>query len=319
MKNYKIAIVGLGSIGKRHLINLGKIARENQMSFSIDLIRSQRRYDDIESDYLRLVNNIYFYDDNFADDYYDVIFITNPTFLHYDTIKKFSSKTKHMFIEKPVFHDCGLSLDELNLKENSVYYVACPLRYSSIIEYLKNSIVGREKIYSVRIICSSYLPDWRPNVDYRKIYSSYRDKGGGVVLDLIHEWDYACYLFGYPKHVSCMRGKYSHLEIDSDDLAVYLAEYDNMLLEIHLDYFGRKALRQIDVLTEEETITADIINGKIDFLKEGKTISFSETKDDFYLKELKYFFDVLEGKKENMNSIYNAVKVLKIALEGNAK
>ena len=93
--------------------------------------------------------------------------------------------------------------------------------------------------YCARVICSSYLPDWRPGVDYRTVYSAHKALGGGVTIDLIHEWDYLVDLFGVPQQLYNFKGTYSDLEIDSDDLSVYIAKYPTLLAEVHLDYFGR--------------------------------------------------------------------------------
>ena len=54
-------------------------------------------------------------------------------------------------------------------------------------------------------------------------------------------------LFGPPLACYNFKGTYSHLEIDSDDLSVYIARYPNMLAEIHLDYFGRTYRRSIEL------------------------------------------------------------------------
>ncbi len=67
--------------------------------------------------------------------------------------------------------------------------------------------------------------------------------GGGVSIDLIHELDYLCYLFGLPQRVRLEKGKYSSLEIDSDDLALYQLAYPDKLAQIYLDYFGVSARR----------------------------------------------------------------------------
>lgn len=76
---------------------------------------------------------------------YDLIFITNPTSLHYDMINKVVRKTKHMFIEKPVFDSCDYNVESIERKQNGIYYVACPLRHKSILKYVKEQIVSRKK------------------------------------------------------------------------------------------------------------------------------------------------------------------------------
>lgn len=314
MNHYKIAIVGLGSIGSRHLLNTSRILTEKKISYSIDLIR-RNKSKDMSEELNQLIDNVYYAYEEVPNDY-DVIFITNPTHLHYQTIKSYIPKTKNMFIEKPVFDDINLSIENLILKDNGIYYVACPLRYTDVIQYVKNEI-DLSKIYSARVICSSYLPDWRPSVDYRNTYSAHIDEGGGVSIDLIHEWDYIQYLFGEPEKVHNLRGKFSNLEIDSDDLSLYIAKYENMMVEVHLDYFGRRTIREIQLFTDEDTIVADIANSEIRYLNSGKSLSFKESRNDFQRKEISHFFDVIEGKEENQNDIKTAMRTLKIAKEGN--
>ena len=145
----------------------------------------------------------------------------------------------------------------------------------------------------MRSISSSYLPEWRPGVDYRKTYSAHRDMGGGVSIDLIHEWDYLTFLFGMPEKIFSIIGKKSQLEIDSDDYAIYISEYKNMIAELHLDYFGRKTIREIQIFTKKDTIVGDIANNKIIFLNKGRTIDFCEERDDFQKREMIYFLNAI--------------------------
>lgn len=312
-RSYKIGIVGLGSIGTRHLNNIVSVLQVRGYAYTIDLIRSNKgKAPDREIE--MKINNTY-YSFGEVPNNYDVIFVTNPTNLHYNTIKQFAPKTRHMFIEKPVFDKFYPSIEELPLKKDGIYYVACPLRYTGVLQFLKENF-DFKKVYCARVICSSFLPDWRPNVDYRSTYSASKDLGGGVSIDLIHEWDYIYYLFGKPEQLFNIRGKFSNLEIDSDDLSLYLAKYKNMAIEVHLDYFGRKPIREIQLFTAEDTIVGDLINSKVHYLNSGKTVSFKETRNDFQQREIEYFFDILEGKKVNHNDIPTALNTLKIAKEG---
>ncbi|WP_330949266.1 Gfo/Idh/MocA family protein [Virgibacillus sp. MG-45] len=312
---YKIGLVGLGSIGTRHLHNIVSVLQERNHAFSIDLFRSGKGKE-LDEQIQRNITNVYYSSEQAANDY-DVIFITNPTHLHFSTIAQYVPKTKHMFIEKPVFDQTDLSLEALSLKNDSIYYVACPLRYTDVIQYLKEWTEKEgQHIYSARVISSSYLPEWRPGVDYRTTYSAHKNQGGGVSIDLIHEWDYLHYLFGKPEQVFHIQGTFSHLEIDSDDLSLYIARYRNMAVEVHLDYFGREPIREVQLFTREDTIVGDLLQSEVRFLKSGKTVSFHESRNDFQRKEIEYFFDVIEGKKQNENDIVRAMETLKIVKEG---
>lgn len=165
------------------------------------------------------------------------------------------------------------------------------------------------------MVSASYLPEWRPGTDYRKTYSASKELGGGVSIDLIHEWDYITYLLGLPGSVKSLIRKVSSLEINSDDIAVYIADYENCLVELHLDYFTRETIRRIEITTEEGLITADLVGQTIRY-PGNRVLSFDNERDSFQRRELEYFLDVLEGKEENTNDLEHALRVLAIA-EGN--
>lgn len=304
MDQLKVCFVGIGSIAKRHIRNLRSICNDRGISLTIDALR--RNLKQVDG-----VDRIYTSVAELSIDY-DVIFITNPTDLHLETLKVLQEHGKHFFIEKPV-----VTIEQINeakqfsLKPNSVYYVAAPLRYNAIIQWVKDN-VDLADVISVRAISSSYLPDWRPGQDYRQTYSAHKDMGGGVSIDLIHEWDYLTYLFGWPERVLGMIGKKSSLEIDSDDYAIYIAEYENMIAELHLDYFGRKSIREIEIFMKEDTIIGDIVGNKINYLKSGESISFKEKRDDYQKKELNYFLDMIIGEVDKENGFQHGIEVLEL-------
>lgn len=299
----KICFIGIGSIAKRHISNFKEIADKEGISLQIDAVRrkeSKGLSDEIDSVY-------YSYEDLPND--YDVIFITNPTEFHIDTLKKVAGKSKNFFIEKPLTSMRKIN-DALKFvpEPDALYYVACPLRYTAVIQYLKK-YVGENRIVGARCISSSYLPEWRTGVDYRDTYSAHKELGGGVSVDLIHEWDYLKFLFGNPQKVIYASSKKSSLEIDCEDTALYIAEYKDKFVELHLDYFGRKTVREIMLFTEEETVIGDLTNSRVTFLKSGKVIDFKENRNDFQKNELYHFLGLIK-KRISDNGIADAYKTI---------
>lgn len=304
MEKLKVCFVGVGSIAKRHIRNLKKICEDRRIILQIDAYRRNQ----IATSY---VDYVYTAVEEIPNDY-DVIFITNPTEMHLETLKRVHEKGKNFFIEKPVVSLAQLNAAEsFRIRDDAIYYVASPLRYNSVIQWIKNNISPMD-IISVRSISSSYLPDWRPGQDYRAIYSAHKDMGGGVSIDLIHEWDYLTYLFGWPEKIYSLMGKKSDLEIDSDDFAIYIAEYKDKIVELHLDYFGRKTLREIQLFTKNETIIGDIANNRICFLGKGYEIDFHEERDDFQKRELNYFLNTICGEEIADEGYHHGINVLKL-------
>lgn len=309
MKHYNIAFVGMGSIGKRHLSNVCEYIIGKGNTYTIDLYRSSMNHK-LPENVIDKVENQYLYNEEIKKDY-DIVFITNPTSMHLETALRFRNHTKSFFIEKPVFSDIFVETKDVELLDEIPSYVACPLRYNSVLQYVKQN-VNISDVCSVRAISSSYLPDWRPNIDYRQTYSAHKELGGGVDVDLIHEWDYLTWIFGMPTECYGIAGQYSNLEIDSNDTALYVARNQSMTFELHLDYFGRQTQRTLDIFTCEDTISCDIVSGKITYQKAGKTILFNNERNVFQKREIEHFFDIVEGRVENDSSVAHGMKILRL-------
>lgn len=294
MNKLKICFIGIGSIAKRHIKNLISICQEKEISIQIDALRRKNSVNyNIEGFQF---NTIFYEYDEIPSDY-DVIFITNPTEYHIEALERVHNKARHFFIEKPITSYQKISMvSNLIYRSESVYYVACPLRYTNIIQYIKNT-VNLNDVLSVRCISSSYLPDWRPGTNYKDSYSAHKELGGGVSIDLIHEWDYIQYLFGNPSNILCLSGKISNLDINSEDYACYIADYRDKIVELHLDYFGREPIRQIMLIMKDETLVGDFVKCKIYKMKSGDMIDFSETRDDYQKKELEYFLSLIKDEQ----------------------
>jgi len=310
--NYRIAFCGLGSIAKRHLKNVSTYLASQGDSCCVDLYRSSLG-NSLPDELKHLVSETFLYVDEIPlNRQYDAVFVTNPTSMHYETVLKFAEHTYSFFIEKPVFDSTTLNKQIFKTLKNKPSYVACPLRYNSVLQYVKHNI-DLNKVYAARAISSSYLPDWRPGQDYRNTYSAHKDLGGGVNIDLIHEWDYLTSFFGMPEKCHCIHAKISNLEIDSDDIAIYIAKAGTTTIELHLDYFGRHAIRTLDLFMPDDTIQCDILNGTISYKKEGKTIQLDSERNTYQLKEIEHFFDIITHKIDNDSTAEHAFAVLKLA------
>lgn len=302
----KVLFIGMGSIGTRHLKNLYKISR----MFNFDLVvhafksgKSNYTYDVSEYNIKEI------YDYKLLDDKYDVIFVANPTNLHFSTMKEFRRKTECMFVEKPVFENIDYPIESF-LQDNVNYYVAAPIRYTNVFKKVKELVKG-EKINSVRIICSSYMPNWQKNRDYKKSFRTSTINGGGVDIDLIHEIDYMVELFGYPSSVYRNSKKVSNLEMEACDLAVYVFDYEDFTVEVHLDYFGFKDNRKIEIITDNNYIVGDFIEKQVFNYKQSEM--YKVEQNDQYLDEMASFYQMYVKKSNSTNDIKKAFKCLALA------
>lgn len=304
----QVLFTGLGSIGTRHLKNLHAVAARRGLAVEAWALRSSARPLPAETKAL-LAGELA---DAAQLGHYDAAFITNPTSLHFETLRLLRGRAEALFIEKPLFDTTEKQLADC-LAPGQKAYVAAPMRWCGVMLALKEKLPALRP-YSARVICSSYLPEWRPGVDYRTVYSAHKDMGGGVTIDLIHEWDYLVELFGKPLAMYNFKGTYSDLELDSDDLSVYIARYPQLLAEVHLDYFGRAYRRSIELFCQDGTVTADFGAGTLT-LADGTVEHYEEPVNERYLREMDYFLTYLQsGAGESVNPPAMALDVLKLTL-----
>ena len=306
--------IGLGSIGTRHLNNLAALCAQRGLDLRADALRSDLSRPLRPGVAERLTAQFTSLSDPAALPRYDLAFITNPTSLHAEALALVRGRAGALFIEKPIFsaEQTGLDLAAL-LDPGQKAYVAAPMRWCGVMLAVKAAL-RTLRPYCARVLCSSYLPDWRPGVDYRTVYSARKALGGGVTIDLIHEWDYLVDLFGKPERLYNLRGHYSELEIDSDDVSLYIARYPHLLAEVHLDYFGRGYRRSIELFCPEGSLVADFGAGTLTW-PDGRVYRYEEPVNARYLREMDAFLDYALGAGgESPNPPADALYVLKLTL-----
>jgi predicted dehydrogenase len=302
-----ILIIGLGSIAKKHIEAIWTLNK----NATIYALRSSKNVDQ-ESN----VTNIFTLEN--VDFVFDFAIISNPTSLHYKYIQILSEKNIPLFIEKPAIHTLENSVELIGLIEskNLLTYVACNLRFHPCILFIKEFIKsGQNRINEVNVYCGSYLPDWRPGKDFKKIYSANENLGGGVHLDLFHELDYTTWIFGFPIKSSSIKRSVSSLDISSVDYANFILEYSNFTASIVLNYYRKKIKRTIEIVFDNQIINIDLVNNIVS--DSNNQLLFQPLNFEMkntYKNQMEYFLDCIEKNKKPMNSFNESIEILKIIL-----
>ena len=299
-----VLIIGLGSIAIKHINALQSI----QPNIQIHALRSSMQATQIEG-----VKNLYSFSD-IPNLNLDFIIISNPTSLHYKTIQAVIPYKIPLFIEKPLFDQVNNEkiIDEIN-QTGITTYIACNLRFLDCLLFTRDFIKDK-RINEVNSYCGSYLPNWRPNQNYRNTYSANKEMGGGVHIDLIHEIDYIFWFFGMPVKANSIKRNNSSLNISAYDYANYVFEYPCFCANIILNYYRKDAKRALEILTDEGTIHVDLLENKVTY--NNKVLFLSNKKiADTYTDQLQYFLDNVLKKKEKFNAIDEAFQVLKLCIE----
>lgn len=313
----KVLIAGLGSVGLRHLRNLHAVGVRDLMAFRV----RGHHCDEVE----RLGVSVFGSLDRALDQQPDAVFVTNPTSAHLDVALAAAKRGCHLFIEKPLSHDLA-GVDELIdvvRRRRLVALVGCNFRFhpalARIRRYLEERTIG--PAITVRAHAGEYLPDWHPEEDWRAGYSARQDLGGGVILTVMHDLDYLCWLFGDITGVFALAGSWSGLQLGVEDAAEILVEYaSGVRASIHLDYVQRPRTRTLEVIAERGTIRWDFYTGVLALYSadagkwtEWAGPSFKE-RNEMYLDELRHFVDCIAGGCEPMIPVEEGRRVLEIAL-----
>lgn len=310
----KVILFGLGSIGKRH----SRIITKLYPNCNIYAYRSHKKEENSENENIKYVYDI---EEAFLHKP-EVAFITNPTSLHIDMALIAAKMGCDLFIEKPLsnnLNNIGKLINVANDK-NLITLMGCNMRFNPIIlnikKYVDEKLFGN--VLSFNIICGSYLPEWRPWQDYTKSYSALNKLGGGVVLDLIHEIDYARWIFGDFVKLKSIIGKVSNLKIETEDCAdIIVRTCKNVIGSIHLDYYRAVPQRKIEVVFESGVIIGDLINNKLNLVSKEKNevIDFDFDRNCMYEDQIKYFFNCVKNHKKTFNDVEEGYNILKLALK----
>ncbi len=328
MKIKKALFFGLGSIGQRHLRNLKRLRKK------IDLY-AFRRLDNsplLNSKNIKIKGNVNKYYNikklnSLKGKSFDIIFITNPSSHHLNSILKLKNqKNSYIFIEKPI--DVSLTkikpLNKILKKNNLKTFVACNLRFTKSYNNFRKLIRQKKlgKINYVMIKSSLNIREFHNYENYRNSYTSIKRLGGGINFTSIHEIDLLENLFDSSKIIFSLTDKISKLKINVDDFSntVFKSKIMNnsFFTILTMDHFQINKERYIQVIFDNGEIIWNILENKITIFSKNsrKIIKSNENHNDMYIKQLKFFLDKVENKK-NIPNIFNhknGIKCLKTAL-----
>ena len=328
-----ILIVGLGSIGQRHLRNISTLYPKTKFyafrrSFHTPSLNNfnkvkkfniQKKYN---ITYLKNLNNLNKYKINAA-------FICSPTSLHIEESIKIINQKIHVFVEKPL----GSSIKKISILEkalnsnNVISMIGFQLRFNPIIKKLKKILSNKKhgKLNQILIHHGENIKNFHKYESYKNMYAAKKKLGGGVVLTQIHEIDYLMHLFEQYeiKILNSVSKKVSNLQLDVEDTLLASIEIKKKnikaLCNINLNYYEVPQKRTITLIYEDKKIEADLNKNTITYLyqKNIKKIRFNFKRNDLFLDEVKFFLTHVKKNKKINNSLnlFNGIKTLKFALD----
>ncbi len=311
----RILIVGLGSIGKRHLI----IARHFLPKADIRILRHKDN-----TDFPREANGIFFKISDALAFSPQAAVIANPAPFHMESAKALIKIGCHLIIEKPLSNHTANIERFLKSFETceAVVLVGYNLRFLSSLKYFKKVIGEGElgKILSVRSESGKNLLSWRPGTDYRQGVSAQKFLGGGVLLELSHELDYLCWIFGEITWVSGWVGQLSDLELDVEDTAkiiLGIGEDKPILCSLNLDFVRHDPVRSCTVIGALGSLRWNGILGIVEKWNVANgvwNLLFSAENDleQSYYREWEHFLDSINYNRAPLITVADGAAALKV-------
>jgi len=314
----RILIVGLGSIGTRHL----RLARELFPKADIKVLRHL------------LTNEIPEFSDGCISSFDEAIafapqiaVIANPATSHLKIAQALAEVGVHLLIEKPISDSLKgiaklMATSKLN---NTVLVVGYNLRFSPSLNKFRELVIIGEigKVMAVRCEVGQYLPSWRPGSDYRLGVSARKELGGGALLELSHELDYIRWIFGDVQWIRAKLSRQSSLEIDVEDSAFltmgFLPDIEGrqIVATANLDFVRHDHTRTCTAIGENGSLRWDGLTGVVSlFEKEAqgwKEIYRHEPQgNETYLAEWRDFLECINENRTPITTCEDGLRVLEI-------
>ncbi len=249
----------------------------------------------------------------------DMVIVASPSTCHLKHSAELIKAGIPVLIEKPVTATFEDATKLMNIAEqyNTPVAVGYCLRYlpsaKKMKKLLEEDYVGQ--IYNVSIDIGQYLPDWRPSKSYRDSVSANRHLGGGALLELSHEIDYANWMFGdLCRRYSIIRSS-DELEMNVESLAdITAVSSSGALVSIHLDFLQKQAWRQCHIIGKKGRLMWDLIRNEILFYDAvGIHIIYSEPdwdKNGMYIAMLNDFINKINNRDNQCVSLEESVKII---------
>jgi predicted dehydrogenase len=308
----RLGILGLGSIGLRHGRNILQMG-QNVNGFDPDEDR-RARFAELGGHPAATREGIL--------NSCDILVIATPSGQHLNDLHDAISAGCHVFIEKPLSHtDEGLEAILRQADERGlVIFAGLNQRFNPVIEAAKAKISDGAlgQLLWARLLCGSYLPDWRAGDDYRTGYAA-NPKTGGVLFDVIHEFDIANFLLGPARTINACARNTGLLELSAEDCADVVLEHDSGVRSVlHLDYVTRPGRRRVEIAGSSGLLELDLSGRKLQFYDKDGTLTHEQTwnssANEDYLNEMKQFIRCITHAETPRCNGHDALNVLRQVL-----
>lgn len=317
MDKHRVLVVGVGSIGERHLRCFQATGR--CLVGCCEPNESLRSTIDARYDVLRSSADL---DGALQAEQYDAAVIATPAQLHVPIARRLADEGIHLLIEKPLSTSTD-GIDQLTrvVAERSVAVaVAYTQRSHPAVDAVKRSIdEGRfGKPLQITVASGQHFPTYRPA--YREIYYVDRETGGGAVQDgMTHMVNLAEWLVGPVDRVVTDADHLALPGVTVEDTVHTLARHGNVMGSYALNQHQAPNETMITVVCEQGTLRIDHTHMRWSWMREPSTEWQHETveipdRDTLFVRQAHSFLDFVEGAAEPLCSLSEGIQTLHVNL-----
>lgn len=307
------AVIGMGSIAKRHLKNLRFLypdADVYAVSSSGKNLNLPEGADAVVSleELVRLKPTY--------------VIIASPAPYHTDVARLLLENKVPILIEKPLASDSDDAARFLELcssKDYPAVAVGYCLRFLpsalAVKAFLEKEGLGT--VYNVSSIVGQYLPGWRSDKNYKDSVSAKKELGGGALLELSHELDYLMWLFGSVTLQHSWLRTTAELGLEVEEIAdLVLTTELGVHISVHLDFIQKSTQRKCELIGEKGRLVWDLLANTVTFIDATTTkVIYADAqydKNTMYLDMLKTFSAAEKKGMQELATISSSLKVVQL-------
>ena len=318
----KVAVIGLGSMGKRRIRLIQKYS-SSIVVFGVDL-QSERCKDVKEQFNIETYSSV---EQLIRFHTLDCAFITTSPLSHGKIINQCLELGLQVFSELNLVDDMYEENLAIARRNNLVLFLSSTFLYRKEIEYIDHIIQNKTEPLRYQYHVGQYLPDWHPWEDYKTFFvANVRTNACREIFAIELPW--ICRVFGEIESISVEKSKITNLEIDyPDNYSIYIKHTTGYQGTLQVDIVSRIAERKLRIMGENTYITwngkpdslciMDIENKKLQpielYTSIDKIEGYSDNIiEDAYYSEVENFFKVIENGEEPKYSFEEDLKILNL-------
>jgi predicted dehydrogenase len=322
----KALVIGCGSIGTRHIHNLIRLGIKKIAIFDEDRLKIDKISKKYKTKKFYDLNSALSFEPDFS------LICTYPT-SHLRLANECIKNHSHVFIEKPIsFSLLGVEKMLKKARSQSLQVgVGYNMRFDKGLNLIKNKLLKKE-ISTPLMIFSEWgynVKFWNPGFDPKNHYVL--KKGGGIILDDSHEYDYIRWLLeDKVKSVFCQSRRVSTVKTKTESIAALVLKFSKgTIASLLIDCVRPQYERKCHVIGEKGDLKWEFlvakarynnyqtgVNSRVTTFKLGSKKSqsknFISRINDMYVNEMKNFIDSIKKNTKPMVDGWTGLETLKI-------